>query len=155
MKLWISVFLALLLCIIGLAGVSAQTEGEVVVHGAVTNRTPGGGLPVDAPVTLQFFADSAWTSVYTSTINNDGTYVFTDLESELGNDFVTRMVYGDVEYFSEPALLDGPVDVEILIFEPTDDAALIQIDQAHYFIVPVPDSNTLQVSEYYLIGNGG
>lgn len=153
MKIILSVLLSSLLCLVVLPGVSAQTEGEAVVRGAVTNNTPGGDLPVDAPVTLQFFEEAVWTSIYTGTVQNDGSFVFADLETELGNDFVTRVVYGGVEYFSEPALLDGPVDVEILIFDFTNDAALVQIDQAHYFIVP--DGNTLQIAEYYLIGNGG
>ncbi len=84
MKIWVSLFLGTFLCVIGLSGVSAQTGGEVVVNGAVTNHTPGGGIPADAPVTLQFFSDSAWTSIYTSTIKNDGTFGFTGLRHRIG-----------------------------------------------------------------------
>ena len=58
MKIWVSLFLGTFLCVIGLSGVSAQTGGEVVVNGAVTNHTPGGGIPAGAPVTLQFFSDA-------------------------------------------------------------------------------------------------
>jgi len=153
MKVVTSMLLTLVLCMVVLPGVSAQTEGDAVIRGAVTNHTPGGALPINASVTLQFFEESVWTSIYTSTIKNDGTFVFTDLEAEVGNNFVTRVDYSGVDYFSEPALLDGSVDVGILIFEATDDAALIQVDQAHFFIES--DGDMLQIAEYYLIGNGG
>ena len=140
------------MCLVILQGVSAQVDGEVEVQGVVTNHSSTGGLPIGDPVTLQFFEEGNWTSIYTGTIQSDGSFIFKDLGTEVGNDFVTRVMYGDVEYFSEPAILQGKVDVDILIYEPTDDGLQIQVDQAHFFIVPTGE--TVQVAEYYLIGNG-
>ncbi|MDF1516208.1 MAG: hypothetical protein P1S60_20530, partial [Anaerolineae bacterium] len=121
--------------------------------GTVINNTPEGVLPVDQPVTLQFFSDGDWTSIYTSTVKVDGTFVFGDLDALIGQDFVTRVEYEGVEYFSTPAVLEDSVDVELFIYDSTDDPSEIRIDQAHFFIVPI--ENTLQIAEYYLLGNGG
>ena len=148
-----TLLISLVICSLVFSGAAAQGEGDATIRGSVTNNTPNGAVPTGAPVTLQFFDEGTWTNIYTNTLQTDGTFLFTDLESEVGNDFVTRIVYGEVEYFSEPAVFEGEIEVEILIYEPTDNAALIQVDQAHFFIVP--SANTIQVAEYYLIGNSG
>jgi len=127
-RLWAAMGPAL--CAFWVGGVAAQATGDGVVIGTVTNGTSGGTLPAGAPVTLEFFSESEWTNTYTSTL-----------------------VYQDVSYYSEPANLDGEAAADILIYEATDDLSLVQVDQAHLFIVPTGDR--LQIAEYYLIGNTG
>ena len=153
MKTAKSLLSTFVLCLIVVSAATAQAEGDVVVRGTVTNHTPNGALPFGSPVTLQFFDEGDWTSIYTSTLKNDGTFIYSGLSAESGNDFVTRLVYGEAEYFSEPAVLQGEMDVDLFIFEPTDDASQIQVDQAHFFITPAVD--LVQVAEYYLLGNSG
>ncbi|MCJ7550505.1 MAG: hypothetical protein MUQ30_12580 [Anaerolineae bacterium] len=150
---WVWGAVVLSLCSFSAGGVAAQTTGDVVVIGEVTNGTSGGTIPAGAPVTLQLFGGAEWTNTYTSTLDADGTFRFADLEAEAGNDFLAHIVYQDVSYYSEPANLDGEAVADILIYEATDDLSLVQVDQAHLFIVPTGDR--LQISEYYLIGNTG
>ena len=144
---------ALLLCALWTSRVAAQATGDGVVTGSVTNGTPGGTIPGGSPVTLRFFSGAEWTNTYTSTLEAEGTFRFADLEAEAGNDFMARIVYQDVTYYSEPTNLDGEVVADIRIYETTDDPSLVQIDQAHLFIVPTGDM--LQIAEYYLLGNTG
>jgi hypothetical protein len=153
MKVATSLLLILLLCSVFIPGVSAQVEDTPMVRGIVVNNTLDGTIPFGAAVTLQFFSESEWTSIYTSTLTTNGTFTFTDLEGEVGHDFITRLEYSGVEYYSEPTVLEGQVDVEIVIYEPTEDSTQVKVDQAHFFIVP--NVETLQIAEYYLIGNAG
>jgi hypothetical protein len=141
------------LCSLWVGGVAAQATGDGVAIGEVTNGTSGGTIPTGAPVTLQFFSEAEWTNTYTSTLDADGTFRIADLEAESGNDFLAHIVYQDVSYYSEPINLDGESVADIQIYEATDDLSLVQVDQAHLFVVPTGDR--LQIAEYYLIGNTG
>ena len=141
------------LCIFWVGGVAAQAAGDGVVTGEVTNGTSGGTIPVSAPVTLQFFSAAEWTNTYTATLDLDGTFRFGDLGAEVGNDFLTHIIYQGVSYYSEPINLDGEAVADIQVYEATDDLSLVQVDQAHLFVVPTGDR--LQIAEYYLIGNTG
>ncbi|MGC9395425.1 MAG: hypothetical protein ACP5J4_11275 [Anaerolineae bacterium] len=135
--------------------VLAQDTGGIVVTGSVTNGTPGGGLPVGDPVTLRFYSQGEWTAIYTTTLSADGTFRFADFAMDAGSDFVTHIVYQEVDYYSSPTKLAGGTDVvtDIAIFEPTTDPSGVVIDQMHYFIAPSGDS--VRIAEYYLIGNTG
>lgn len=133
----------------------AQGTGGVAVTGQVTNGTPGGTLPVGEPVTLQFYSEGAWTSIYTTTLSVDGAFRFADFGSDAGSDFVTHVLYQGVDYYSSPTKLTGEADVvaDIAIYEPTTDPGGVVIDQMHYFIAPSGD--TVRIAEYYLVGNTG
>ena len=146
---------ALLVCTAWAGSVAAQGTGDATVIGQVTNGTAGGALPFGAPVTLQFFGEGVWTQVYTTTLATDGIFRFEDLSAETGSDFLVHIVYQDVSYYSEPATLAGEVETsaDISIFETTDDPSVVQVDQAHLFVVPAGDR--VQIAEYYLIGSTG
>ena len=150
---WLGAAVVLSLCSFWTGGVAAQATGDGVVVGEVTNGTSGGTIPAGAPVALQFFSEAEWTNTYTSTLDADGTFRFADLEAEAGNDLLAHIVYQDVSYYSEPANFDGEAVADIQIYEATHDLSLVQVDQAHLFIVPTGDR--LQIAEYYLIGNTG
>jgi len=150
---WLWGVVILSLCSFWAGGAAAQATGDGVVTGEVTNGTSGGTIPAGAPVTVQFYSDAEWTSTYTSTLDADGTFRFADLEAEAGNDFLAHIIYQDVSYYSEPANLGGETVSDIQIYDATDDLSLVQVDQAHIFIVPTGDR--LQIAEYYLIGNAG
>lgn len=131
----------------------AQGTGNVAVVGHVTNGTPGGALPVGAPVTLQFYSAGAWTAIYTTTLAADGAFRFTDFSPEGSSDFVTHILYQGVDYYSSPTKLagEGELVTDLAIYEPTTDASGVVIDQVHYFIVP--KGETVRIAEYYLLGN--
>jgi hypothetical protein len=136
--------------------------GEVMVSGQVVNVTEGGAVPEEAPVLLRFFNEMSWTAVYTSTLAGGGDFrfdagTFDDLDDHVGEDFVVQVTYQDVDYFSEPATLApdpaAHTDIEVLIYEATEDAAAVQVDQAHFFIVP--GEGSLRIAELYFVGNTG
>ena len=135
--------------------VLAQGTGGIAITGSVTNGTPGGALPVGDPVTLQFYSQGEWLAIYTTTLSVDGTFRFTDFDTDVGSDFVTHIVYQDVDYYSAPTKLTDEADVvtDIAVYEPTTNPSGVVIDQMHYFIAPAGDS--VRIAEYYLIGNTG
>jgi hypothetical protein len=146
----------LLVALVLLPGMAlAQGTGGVAVTGQVTNGTPGGALPVGDPVTLQFYSEGEWTAIYTTTLSADGSFRFADFGMDAGSDFVTHILYQDVDYYSPPTKLTGEADAvaDIAIYELTTDPSGVAIDQMHYFIAPSGDS--VRVAEYLLIGNTG
>ena len=156
--LWLSGFLLVIATMALLPGVLlAQAPETISVTGAVINGTPGGAVPQDATVSVRFFNAGEWTAIYTTTLAADGTFSFEAVTPESGGDFIARMAYQGVPYFSEPRPVTTTAtttsDVKILIFEPTDDPTHVQIGQGHLFIVPMEDR--LYVAEYYLLDNTG
>ena len=144
-------FLAVLVLLPGM--VLAQSTGGIAITGSVSNGTPGGALPVGDPVTLQFYSQGEWLAIYTTTLSVDGTFRFTDFDTDVGSDFVTHIIYQDVDYYSAPTKLTDEADVvaHLSIYEPTTDPSGLVIDQMHYFIAPSSDS--VRIAEYYLIGS--
>lgn len=145
--------IVVILCFTLISVVRAQSDVEVFIQGTVSHHSPGGILPVGIPVNLQFFSEAQWTSIYTTTVDENGSFIFSGIDEHLGSSFVTHVEYQGVDYFSEPQELVGQQQVEISIYESTNDVTGIQVDQVHIFIVP--KQNVLQVAEYYLIGNKG
>ena len=150
--LWLSLFLLAMATLPGI--LLAQAPDTITVTGTVVNETPGGAVPQGAPVSVRFFNAGEWTAVYTTTLAADGTFSFEEVAPESGGNFIARMAYQGIPYFSEPRSVTTSItDVHILIFEPTADPANVQIDQGHLFIVPLEER--LYVAEHYLLGNTG
>lgn len=139
-----------------------QTAGELSVSGTVINGTEAGTVLEATPVLLRFFDEFNWTAVYTSSIAADGSFRFEagdrdDLDTRVGETFVVQVTYQGVDYFSETAPLSSEPEenagVEVRIYETTDDPTEIQVDQAHFFLVP--GETGVRIAELYLVGNTG
>ena len=148
--------LALLALLLATAWTPAPQTRTAVVVGQVTNGTPGGPVPADTPVTLHIFSGMEETGRYTTTLAADGSFRFDDLATEAGEDFVARVVYQDVAYFSDPGTPEpgqAELSLPITIYETTEDPVAVLVTQLHIFVSVTRDR--LQIGEHYLVSNEG
>ena len=152
-------FISLLLLSIFLSstGFTAAQQNSVQISGQVSNGTPGANLPQAATLFLQFYDGSQVGSEYSTEMEPDGSFSFTDLDSEVGSSFVVFTEYLGVFYNSvESQLLsaDNP-PVDLVIYETTDDPADIMISSLYLLIYPSLDEDTYQITEVYKVENSG
>ena len=152
-------FISLLLLSIFLlsTGFTAAQQSSVQISGQVSNGTPGANLPQAATLFLQFYDGSQVGSEYSTEMEPDGSFSFTDLDSEVGSSFVVFTEYLGVFYNSvESQLLsaDNP-PVDLVIYETTDDPADIMISSLYLLIYPSLDEDIYQITEVYKVENSG
>lgn len=149
------VILTLILSILPGVGVQAQTDDTITITGRVVNGTPGGQMPVGAPVELRVFDDTAVTGVYTDTVASEGTFRFDVISTRSEDEFIVSTIYQGVRYASTPTPLsqEGSSDVRVKIYEITRDDAHIYVEQAHLFILP--RAERVQIAEVYSVSNTG
>ena len=152
-------FISLLLLSIFLSstGFTAAQQSSVQISGQVSNGTPGANLPQAATLFLQFYDGSQVGSEYSTEMELDGSFSFSDLDSEVGSSFVVFTEYLGVFYNSvESQLLsaDNP-PVDLVIYETTDDPADIMISSLYLLIYPSLDEDIYQITEVYKVENSG
>ena len=152
-------FISLLLLSIFLSstGFTAAQQSSVQISGQVSNGTPGANLPQAATLFLQFYDGSQVGSEYSTEMEPDGSFSFSDLDSEVGSSFVVFTEYLGVFYNSvESQLLsaDNP-PVDLVIYETTDDPADIMISSLYLLIYPSLDEDIYQITEVYKVENSG
>ena len=153
----ILVSLLLLSIFLSSTGFTTAQQSSIKISGQVSNGTPGANLPQAATLFLQFYNGSQVGSEYSTEMAPDGSFSFTDLDSEVGSSFVVFTEYLGVFYNSvESQLLsaDNP-PVELVIYETTDDPADIVISSLYLLIYPSLDEDIYQITEVYKIENSG
>jgi cytochrome c553 len=125
-----------------------------VVSGAVTTAA---GDPAPGGLTVNLHAFQGMNLAYTSTttLKQDGTYVFEDLDMPEGMAYLSTVEFGGVLYGSDVIMAKDPakpLELPIQIFETTTDTSVLTVDRLHYFFEPV-DEDTLRVLELYIISN--
>ena len=138
-------------------GFTTAQQSSVQISGQVSNGTPGANLPQAATLFLQFYDGSQVGSEYSTEMEPDGSFSFTDLDSEVGSSFIVFTEYLGVFYNSvESQLLsaDNP-PVDLVIYETTDDPADIMISSLYLLIYPSLDEDIYQITEVYKVENSG
>ena len=151
---WTVIFLILSVILLFPAAVFCQGP-ELSVSGTATNGSPDGEVPIGALATIQFFTEDEWGNSYETTIQQDGSFIFTNLSAEAGNSYVIYLEYLHVVYTSPQSILDenSQTGIEITVYETTESADDIQINEVYFLIYPEPDR--IQITEVYQIMNRG
>lgn len=148
--------LSLLVALLSVGWAPLPQQNTVVVRGQVVNRTPGGAVPEGLPVLLHVRVGGEETEALSGTISADGTFVFEGLSIAPGSTVQAQVTYLGVDYFSDSITLEAgqtEIDLPVTVYEVTEDPTDVQVVQLHIFMAGSGD--TLQVGEYYLIGNTG
>lgn len=127
-----------------------------VVTGFVMNAS-GGSAPAGAEVTLHAFDQMQVVLTATTTLEEDGSYTFVNLEMPSGRSFLTTLDYGGVIYGSDLVVAEegkSSLDLPLQIYESTSDLSTLSVDRLHYFFEFV-DEQTIRVLELYIISNPG
>ena len=129
-----------------------EQTGSVI--GQITNGS-GGALIAGENVTLYGFNQTAQVFSDTTTIRDDGVYVFDDVEMPVDRVFITTIRYDDVLYRSEIAMVkddEKMLELPITVYDSTTDNSALYIDRLHIIITPL-DDETMRVIELYVISN--
>jgi len=134
----------------------SETQSLGAVTGFVMNAS-GGLAPPGAVINLHAFDQMQLVYTSTTTLEEDGSYTFVDLDMPPGRAFLTTVDFGGVIYGSDLAIAEeGKTSLELPleIYDSTTDASSLSVDRLHYFLEFV-DANTLRVLELYIISNPG
>jgi mono/diheme cytochrome c family protein len=127
-----------------------------IITGFVMNGS-GGQAPAGAVVNLHAFDQMTVVYTATTTLDEDGSYTFVDLDMPPGRAFLTTMDYGGVIYGSDLAVAEegkASLELPLQIYESTSDTAGLSVDRLHYFFEFV-DDQTIRVLELYIVSNPG
>jgi hypothetical protein len=148
-------FILLIFTFFILTAGTAQAQSGLLLSGVVINGTAAGSVPDEGQVTVQFYSDTEVGNAYTTDLLPDGSFVFEDLSSEIGNYYVVYMEYLGVVYSSIEAQLldvDNP-PVRVMIYETTDSPENIIITNLYYLVYP--GEGGYQLTEVLRIENRG
>ncbi|MFN2177680.1 MAG: cytochrome c [Anaerolineales bacterium] len=138
------------------SGMDASSLLMSNVRGEVYNLS-GGNVPEGLMVTLHGFDHFEPVFTTTTTLQEDLTYAFQDIELTEGFIYFTTVDY-DGAVFGSPVSIIEPgieeLDLPIEIFETTSDSSGLVVDRLHYFIDQI-DPQTLRIAELFIISNPG
>ncbi len=158
----ISVAIVILLLTSTPAFVKAQSESPgssstIVVTGRIVNENQPGKVPEGLDTMLH-----AWDQSQTEKPMlhgkslADGTFKFEGVPADAGLTYAAMVIYDDGTYVSTESNLENgktSLDLEVPIYESTNDPAQVKIDQEHVLFSFADDG--IEVKEFYLLSNVG
>jgi len=141
-----------------------ETEDEVLgdVNGLVTNGT-GGDLPKNLTVQLEIYEHDMMTGdfnvigTFETEVEEDGTYIFEDMELVEGHAFLSAINDDGVIYTSQPNFItENSADIElpIIYYEKSSDTSELAIDRLHVFFEPPNNEEEIaHVVEVFVVSN--
>lgn len=108
--------------------VTAQTENQGTITGTVSNGTTG-NIVAGIEVTLSAFNNDGLIGDTTTTADDEGNYVFTELDTSDGIVYATSVSWRGVLYSSGMIQINqtGESDSAVTVFETTTDRTLISV----------------------------
>jgi len=131
---------------------SAARSGSIT--GVVTSAA-GSTLPAGLEITLHAFDNMQQVMTQTTTLQPDGSYLFSNVEIPPGRVFMTVVEYQQASYGSDIGMAEEgatTIDLPITVYETTTDTSILQADRLHLFFEFL-DAKTLRVIELYIISN--
>jgi hypothetical protein len=147
-----SLIAALLLILAVASGAGAQQSG--VIKGSVENLTAGGASVAGAEVVLTSYKGRVEAEKWTSTLDNDGNFLFENLGTEPSIAYQVSVVHQDATYYSPPLGFNvdvGEHEVEVVVFDSTTDGAVVASPARHLLLEPIPGG--VSVTEIMILRN--
>ncbi len=132
---------------------TSPEETTVTIEGVVTNETPGGTVPADLTVVLQY-GTPEWLERLETPINEDGTFTFENVP--VGSDiFYQAFVEYNDQFFAGNILTDlseqDTAEIQIRIWELTEDPSVLSISSVLYQLSAAGD--TLRILQIFRVNN--
>lgn len=125
-----------------------------VVTGKVSSSSVNSSL-AGLEVMLHAFDEMQVILTATTTTDDEGSFVFNDMEMAAGRFFLATVKYQEITYGSEVVTVESGVqslDLPIEVYASTRDASGLVVDRLHFFFeMLTPD--TVRVVELYVISN--
>jgi mono/diheme cytochrome c family protein len=129
-------------------------ENIGVVLGSVANASAVADSS-SLVVTLHGFDDMQAVYTQTTSLADDGSYQFTEVEMPDGRVFMATIDYDGTTYGSDIAIVengDRSLDLPITLYETTSDASILVADRVHFFF-EFADADTMRVIELWIMSN--
>jgi mono/diheme cytochrome c family protein len=133
-----------------------EAPGIGTVGGFVMNAS-GGDIPTGLEVMLHGFDQMQIMVTDTTRLEEDGSYLFTDIEMPVGRVFLTTVDFQGTTYGSDVATFEGEdnsIELPIQVYETTTDTSELFADRLHMFFEQL-DEQTMRVVELYIVSNPG
>ena len=134
----------------------AAIEGAVIT-GIINNGTTGDVISGGEALLRAFTVNFEETLSLTTTVGVDGSFQFDLPEIQPDWVFLAGYRYNDLSFSSNAGQVSNaslPLDLPITVFDTTTDPSVISYEQVH-LIMEFQSDDLLQVSELYVINNGG
>ncbi|HRW03959.1 MAG TPA: c-type cytochrome [Caldilineaceae bacterium] len=135
---------------------NAYQPGSGVISGTVVQGTAGGAAVVGLTAALEAYMSFTPVAVFTTPVDSQGGFVFTDVSTTPGIDYLVSVASEGIRY-SSPILRftaeQSALETQVAIYGTTDDPAGIHINSVHWIVDPQPGA--VVVGEVYSLGNGG
>lgn len=115
----------------------------------------GAGIASDTPVTLYGFDNMLNTYSQTLTTNDQGIYLFNEVEMLPGRAFIAGADYSGGTYGSDVVVAEegtSELVLQVQVFESSSDTSQLSIDRAHIFLDFIQDG-MVQVVEVFILSN--
>ncbi len=133
---------------------ASSSIGIGVVSGQVANASAV-AVPSDLEVTLHGFDNMQAIITKTTTLADDGTYQFNDVEMPEGRVFMATIDYDGTTYGSDIGIAENGntnLDLPITLYETTSDTSILVADRVHLFF-EFADAQTMRVIELWIMSN--
>ncbi len=126
-----------------------------VISGSVVNAS-GGDAPVGAEVLLRGFDDMTEVYSQTTTVGENGTYTFENVEMPEGRVFMVTLDYNDAVYGSDIAIVEAgttSMDLPVTVYDTTSDTSSLSADRLHLFFEFTEDQRSVRVIQLFILSN--
>jgi len=139
---------------------AATTEGNGMIKGVLTNGT-GEPIQPGLTITLKGYDQDPSSGGFqeilslTTTVMEDGSFRFADVEMPTGRAFIASIEYGPIEYQSDPVFVTEGInqfELPITIYETTTDTSSLTVDRWHIFL-DFSKKDTIEIIEVFVISN--
>jgi hypothetical protein len=131
MKLRLAFACLFLLALMPMAAIAQDDseEGTGRIYGQVVNGSDSGGDVSGLEVVLTRFQQMDAVETYSTEVDDDGSYEFTDLPIAQDEAYLAHVVYEDIEFRSTMVLLsqDPESEQDITVWEQTDDSSVLRV----------------------------
>ena len=162
--------LALIATLVGLTAwhlqfqAQAQAQESLTITGRVINGTEGASPPADVPVLLLVSgADTNLIATDQTSTRADGSFEFQQVPAIADGSYAFSVDYAEVFYGASLSLDDLAVEVELAVYETTQDATIIkvtnhvmvigEIDEKNKFIAAIEFVRLTNASDRTLLPN--
>jgi hypothetical protein len=153
----LAVFLLFLIAIFPAAAFAQDDDGETGrVFGQITNGTEDGGDVGGLEVVLTRFQQMDAVETFTTEVDDEGAYEFTDLPIEQNEAYLAQVVYEDIEFTSGMILLTQEPEAErnITVYEQTEDRSVLSIISRGIVVADANDeAGVIEVLEIIALEN--
>ncbi len=133
---------------------SEEAPGLSPVSGFVMNAS-GGDIPAGLEVMLHGFDQMQIVLTETTTLEEDGSFLFPQVETSIGRVFLATVDFEGTTYGSDIATVEvqgQAIELPIQVYETTTDTSILFADRMHIFF-ELLDEQTVRVVELYIVSN--